>query len=77
MFTLLFLPFRILRLLLRITGVRGGLLLAIGVGIGMMVAPRAGAELRTELQTRIADRTAGAAGAASSRGPGSDHTTGS
>jgi hypothetical protein len=60
-FKLLFLPFRIVRLLLRITGVKGGILLAIGVGVGLLIAPRKGAELRADLQARIAERTGGGA----------------
>ena len=61
MFKLLFLPFRIVRLFLRITGVKGGILLAIGVGVGLLIAPRKGAELRADLQARIAERTGGGA----------------
>lgn len=61
MFKLLFLPFRLVRLLLRITGVKGGILLAIGVGVGLLIAPRKGAELRADLQARIAERTGGGA----------------
>jgi hypothetical protein len=60
-FKLLFLPFRIVRLLLRITGVKGGILLAIGVGVGLLVAPRKGAELRADLQARLSERTGGGA----------------
>lgn len=53
MFTLLFLPFRILRWFLRLSGVRGGLLLAIGVGIGLLIAPERGVIMRERLRARL------------------------
>lgn len=53
MFTLLFLPFRTVRWFLKLSGVRGGLLLAIGIGIGMLIAPERGAILRARLRARI------------------------
>ncbi|MGI8757588.1 MAG: YtxH domain-containing protein [Acidimicrobiales bacterium] len=59
MFKLLFLPVRIVFWLLKFSGVKGALLLAIGVGIGMLIAPEAGAELRAKLQQRLEDQRAG------------------
>lgn len=53
MFTLLFLPFKLLKWFLKLSGVRGGLLLAIGIGIGMLIAPERGAVLRARLRARI------------------------
>ncbi len=53
MFSLLFFPFKLLRWFLKLSGVRGGLLLAIGIGIGMLIAPERGAVLRARLQARI------------------------
>jgi hypothetical protein len=52
-FTLLFLPFKLLKWFLKLSGVRGGLLLAIGIGVGMLVAPERGAVLRARLRARI------------------------
>jgi hypothetical protein len=52
-FTLLFLPFKLLKWFHKLSGVRGGLLLAIGIGVGMLVAPERGAVLRARLRARI------------------------
>ena len=53
MFTLFLLPFKILRTFLRFAGVRGALLLVVGVAIGMLIAPTSGARLRAKLQARM------------------------
>ncbi|MGI8709519.1 MAG: hypothetical protein ACR2LA_00770 [Acidimicrobiales bacterium] len=60
MFKLLFLPVRILFGFLKLSGIKGLVLLGVGVGIGMLVAPEAGADLRTKLQQRLAERSGGA-----------------
>jgi len=59
MFRLLFSPLRMIRLGVRLAGVRNTLLLAIGVGIGLLVAPRTGAEMRKELSARLEARRGG------------------
>ncbi len=60
MFRLLFFPIRlslkILRLAVRFTGFSNVVLLGIGVGIGLLVAPTSGAELRRRLQERMEER---------------------
>lgn len=61
MFTLLFLPFKLLKWFLKFSGVRGGLLLAVGVGIGMLAAPERGAVLRARLRARIEEAQRGMA----------------
>lgn len=53
MFTLLFLPFKLIRWFLKLSGVRGGLLLAIGIGIGILIAPERGAVMRERLRARL------------------------
>ena len=53
MFKLLFLPFKLLIGFLKLSGVKGALLLAIGVGIGLLVAPQRGEVLRARLRARI------------------------
>jgi len=58
-FTLLFLPFKLLKWFLKLSGVRGGLLLAIGIGIGVLIAPERGAVLRARLQARIEEARRG------------------
>lgn len=59
MFSLLLLPFKILKWFLRLSGVRGGLLLAVGIAIGMLIAPERGAVLRARLKARIAEQRRG------------------
>ena len=59
MFTLLFLPVKVLRWFLKLSGVRGGLLLAIGIAVGVLVAPERGAVMRARLRARIEELRAG------------------
>lgn len=59
MIKLIFLPIKVTRTFVRLAGVRGALLLAIGVGIGLLVAPTSGARLRAKLQARLSERNAG------------------
>ena len=61
MFKLLFLPFKLVIGFLKLSGVKGALLLAIGVGIGLLVAPQRGAQLRAQLKARLDEQRAGAA----------------
>ena len=56
MFKIMFLPFKLARTFVRLAGVKGALLLAIGVAIGLLVAPQTGAELRARLQAKLAAR---------------------
>jgi len=58
-FKILFFPVRLLVGFLKLSGVKGGLLLAIGIGIGMLIAPHRGAVMRARLRARIADARAG------------------
>lgn len=53
MFKLLFLPLRLAIGFLRFAGIRGTICLAIGVGIGLLIAPQRGEVLRAELQARL------------------------
>lgn len=61
MFKLLFLPVRLLIGFLKLSGVKGALFLAIGVGVGLLIAPQRGEQLRAQLQARLAEARAGAA----------------
>lgn len=59
MFRLLFFPLRLIRFGIRIAGVKNSLLLLIGVGIGLLIAPTTGQELRAKLAAQLeARRTA-------------------
>ena len=60
MFKLLLLPVRLLIGFLKVSGVKGSLLLALGVGIGLLVAPQRGAQLRARLMDRLAEARSGA-----------------
>lgn len=60
MFKLLFLPVRLVIGFLRISGIKGLLFMAIGVGVGLLIAPQRGAQLRAQLQARLAEARAGA-----------------
>lgn len=57
---LLFLPFKLALGVLKLSGVKGSLLLLIGVGIGLLIAPQRGAKLRAELLERVGQARAGA-----------------
>ena len=54
MFKLLFFPFKVVRTILKLSGVKGSLLLGIGIAVGLLVAPQTGAELRARLQAKLA-----------------------
>ena len=58
MFKLLLLPFKMVIGLLKLSGVKGALLLAIGVGIGLLIAPQRGAVLRARLAQKLRDSNA-------------------
>lgn len=60
MFKLLFMPFRLVIGFLKLSGVRGSLLLLVGVGIGLLVAPQRGAQLRAQLLARMREARPGA-----------------
>lgn len=67
-FALAGLPLRTSRFTLRLFGVRGTFALALGVGIGVLLAPRTGAETRRLLRKRYEEwqgerRAGGPAGA--------------
>ncbi|MBX3314878.1 MAG: YtxH domain-containing protein [Actinobacteria bacterium] len=59
MISFLLFPFKLLRGFLKLSGVRGGLLLAVGIGIGMLIAPERGAVLRARLKARIEEQRRG------------------
>jgi hypothetical protein len=48
------LPFTVLRLFFKLTGVKGGLLFALGLLAGLLIAPQTGAELRAAIEARLA-----------------------
>ncbi len=54
----IFLPIKVARTFVRLAGVRGVLLFAVGIGIGLLIAPTSGARLRAKLQARLNERTA-------------------
>jgi hypothetical protein len=54
MFKLLFLPVKVVRLITKLAGVKGSLLLVVGIGIGLLVAPQTGKQLRAKLQAKLA-----------------------
>lgn len=58
MFKILLFPFKLLRVFLKLSGVKGAVLLAVGVAIGLLAAPQTGAELRVRLQAKLARRRA-------------------
>ena len=61
MFTLLLLPLKAARLFVRLAGVRGALLLAVGVVIGLLIAPTSGARLRAKLKAKLEGASGGSA----------------
>jgi hypothetical protein len=54
MFKLLFLPLKVTKGGVKLLGVRNTLLIAVGVGIGLLVAPQTGAQARAKLKARLA-----------------------
>jgi hypothetical protein len=54
MFKVLTLPFTLLRLFFKLTGVKGGILFGLGLLAGLLIAPQTGAELRAAIQARLA-----------------------
>ncbi|CAN5127469.1 hypothetical protein BH23ACT2_BH23ACT2_22590 [soil metagenome] len=70
MFKLLFLPIRLTIGFLKLSGIKGLFFLALGVGVGLLIAPQRGEQLRTELLTRLdAARNGGSSGAAGGAEP--------
>ncbi|MCU1498820.1 MAG: hypothetical protein JWM47_2773 [Acidimicrobiales bacterium] len=60
MFKLLFLPFKLAIGVCKLSGVKGTLLLLVGVGVGLLVAPQRGAQLRAQLLSRVNELRGGA-----------------
>ena len=54
MSTLLKFPFKSVRTFVRLAGIKGALLLAVGVAIGLLIAPTSGARLRAKLKAKVA-----------------------
>jgi hypothetical protein len=50
---ILLFPFKATRTFVKLAGVRGALLLAVGVAIGLLIAPTSGARLRAKLKARL------------------------
>ena len=59
MFKVLLFPFRALILFLKLSGVKGGILFALGIFVGLLIAPQTGPELRARIQAKLADRSGG------------------
>jgi hypothetical protein len=57
-FKLLLLPFKIVIGFLKLSGVKGGILLAIGVAIGLLIAPQRGSVLRARLAQKLRESNA-------------------
>ena len=53
MLKILLFPFKATRTFVKLAGVRGALLLAVGVAIGLLIAPSSGARLRADLAARL------------------------
>ena len=53
MLKILLFPFQATRTFVKLAGVRGALLLAVGVAIGLLIAPTSGARLRAKLKARL------------------------
>jgi len=53
MFKVLFLPVKVAVAFVKVSGVRGSLLLLLGVVVGLLFAPQRGAQLRAELRARL------------------------
>jgi hypothetical protein len=56
MLKLLFMPLKLIRFGYALAGVKGVFWLALGVGIGLLIAPQTGAELRARLRAQLAAR---------------------
>ncbi len=50
------LPLKTARMALRLTGLSNTLMLAVGVGVGLLIAPTSGAEMRRRLKERLDER---------------------
>ncbi len=53
MLKILLFPLKATRTFVKLAGVRGALLLAVGVAIGLLIAPTSGARLRAKLKARL------------------------
>ena len=62
---MILLPFKMARTFVRLAGIRGVLLMAVGVAIGLLIAPTSGVRLRAKLKAKVQE--------ASGSGPGSAH----
>lgn len=50
---MILMPFKMARTFVRLAGIRGVLLLAVGVAIGLLIAPTSGARLRSKLKAKL------------------------
>ncbi len=70
MFSLILLPFKLAIAFLKLSGFKGLVFLLLGVGVGLLIAPQRGAQLRAQLQARLEEaRTAGGAPTVTSAAP--------
>jgi hypothetical protein len=69
MYKLLFSPLRLVRFGIRLAGLRNFTLLALGVGVGLLVAPKTGAQFRQELAARLEQRRMTSGGGSPSPSP--------
>lgn len=53
MISIALLPFKATRTFVRLAGLRGAILFAVGVGIGLLIAPTSGARLRARILERL------------------------
>jgi hypothetical protein len=60
---LVFSPLKLLLLVARVMGYNRFIVFLLGVGVGLLVAPTTGAEMRARLKAEIEARTGGAPGA--------------
>ena len=70
MLRLILFPLRLVRAGIRLAGIKNSLMLLIGVGIGLLVAPTTGRELRSRLAAQLAARRTGRAGSLEPLGSG-------